>query len=300
MSSAAGLRRFIGLAKKIAPVYISGWIPPDVSGRFRMLARQVLFAGLTGVSLFAPSAQCDEFDFFENEVRPVLAQHCYKCHGAKQQKGGIRLDGPKHLENAGDGSGPLVVPGDMEQSRLIQAVLYTDEPKMPPAGKLPDHAIDALKQWVKKGAPWPAEKARGRTSADHWAFRPVRAPSVPTVHASDWPVTEIDRFILARLEARKLSPSPTADRRTLIRRITFDLTGLPPTEQEVEAFERNQAPGAYTILVDRLLGSKQFGERWARHWLDVARYADSKGPAANAEIAYPAAYSFRDWAVRAF
>lgn len=265
-----------------------------------MLARQVLFAGLAGASLFAPFARCDEFDFFENEVRPVLAQHCYKCHGAKQQKGGIRLDGPKHLENAGDGSGPLVVPGDLEQSRLIQAVLYTDEPKMPPAGKLPDHAIDALKQWVKKGAPWPAEKARGRTSADHWAFRPVRAPSVPTVHASDWPVTEIDRFILARLEARKLSPSPTADRRTLIRRITFDLTGLPPTEHEVEAFERDQAPGAYAILVDRLLASKQFGERWARHWLDVARYADSKGPSANAEIAYPSAYSFRDWAVRAF
>src|SRR5271157_1536331 len=160
-------------------------------------------------------------------------------------------------------------------------VQYTDEPKMPPAGKLPDHAIDALKQWVKKGAPWPAEKARGGTIEDHWAFRPVRAPFVPTVHASDWPVTEIDRFILARLEARKLSPSPTADRRTLIRRITFDLTGLPPTEHEVEAFERDQAPGAYAILVDRLLASKQFGERWARHWLDVARYADSKGPSAN-------------------
>ena len=241
-----------------------------------MLARQVLFAGLAGASLFAPFARCDEFDFFENEVRPVLAQHCYKCHGAKQQKGGIRLDGPKHLENAGDGSGPLVVPGDLEQSRLIQAVLYTDEPKMPPAGKLPDHAIDALKQWVKKGAPWPAEKARGRTSADHWAFRPVRAPSVPTVNASDWPVTEIDRFILARLEARKLSPSPTADRRTLIRRITFDLTGLPPTEHEVEAFERNQTPGAYAILVDRLLASQPV-------WRALGQALAGRGPLCRLE-----------------
>ncbi len=126
-----------------------------------MLVRQVLFAGLACTSFFSPLARCDESDFFENEVRPVLAQHCFKCHGAKLQKGGIRLDGPKHLAKAGDGAGPLVVPGDPEQSRLIQAVQYTDEPKMPPAGKLPDHAIDALKQWVKKGAPWPAEKARG-------------------------------------------------------------------------------------------------------------------------------------------
>ena len=265
-----------------------------------MLVRQGFLAGLAGVFLFSPFARSDEFDLFENEVRPVLVQHCYRCHGAKQQKGGIRLDGPKHLANAGDGAGRLVVPGDLAQSRLIQAVEYTDDPKMPPAGKLPDHAINALKQWVKKGALWPAETTRGGTLEDHWAFRAVREPSVPTVNASDWPVTEIDRFILARLEARKLSPSPIADRRTLIRRISFDLTGLPPTEPEIEAFERDQSSNAYAIVVDRLLGSKQFGERWARHWLDVARYADSKGPIANAEIAYPSAYSFRDWAVRAF
>src|SRR5271166_4280548 len=149
MSSATGLRRFIGLAKKIAPVYISGWIPPDVSGRFRMLARQVLFAGLAGASLFAPFARCDEFDFFENEVRPVLAQHCTKCHGAKQQKGGIRLDGPEHVTKPGDGGGPLVVAGDPGQSRLIQAVQYAEDPKMPPAGKLPEEAIAALTAWVQ-------------------------------------------------------------------------------------------------------------------------------------------------------
>ena len=139
------------------------------------------------------------------------------------------------------------------------------------------------------------------TSAEgHWAFRPVRAPSA--AHGERRRLArDGDRpFHPARLEARKLSPSPAADRRNLIRRITFDLTGLPPTEEEVEAFEREQAAGCHTRLVDRLLGSKQFGERWARHWMDVARYADSKGPSADAEIAYPSASSFRDWAVRAF
>ncbi len=265
-----------------------------------MLVHKVVLACLAGVCLSGRLARSDESDFFETEIRPLLAQHCYKCHGAKQQKGGIRLDEPQHLASPGDGAGPLVVPGDPQQSRLIQAVQYIDEPRMPPAGKLPDHAIDALKQWVKHGATWPAQQARRRTTEGHWAFRPVRIPPLPAVSTSDWPVTEIDRFILARLEARKLSPSPTADRRTLIRRLSFDLVGLPPSEQEVEAFERDDAPGAYTTLVDRLLGSKQFGERWARHWLDVARYADSKGPTASGEIAYPAASSFRDWAVRAF
>ena len=163
----------------IAPVYISGWIPPDVSGRSRMLARQVLLAGLTGVSLLAPFGRSDEFDFFESEVRPVLAQHCYKCHGAKQQKGGIRLDEPKHLANAGDGAGPLVVPGDPEQSRLIQAVQYTDEPKMPPAGKLPDHAIDALKQWVKKGAALAGAEGTGGSDRGSLGFqtRPCPVPA---------------------------------------------------------------------------------------------------------------------------
>ncbi len=279
-----------------------------------MLARQVLLAGIAGLSLLAQLAHSDEFELFESKVRPVLAQHCIKCHGAKQQKGGIRLDGPEHLATPGDGAGPLVVAGEPGQSRLITVLQYTDDPKMPPAGKLPEDTIAALATWVKAGARWPAEKARAEQAQAaksqganekgkaevHWAFRPVANPPLPAVQAGNWPATEIDRFILARLEARKLTPSPPADRRTLIRRVTFDLTGLPPTAAEVEDFERDQAPAAYTALVDRLLGSRQFGERWARHWLDVARYADSKGPTASGETAYASASTYRDWVVRAF
>jgi hypothetical protein len=250
----------------------------------------------------------EESDLFETQVRPLLAQHCYKCHGPTKQKGGIRLDGPDHLAKAGDGDGPVVVPGNPEQSRLIKAVLYADdaESKMPPAGKLPDAAIDALWRWVKDGAVWPVEKkpeepkTAGAVKTKHWAYQPVKLPDEPPVKDASWPASPVDRFILARLEARGITPSPPADRRTLLRRLTFDLTGLPPTEAEIDAFERDTSLDATARLVDRLLDSRQFAERWARHWLDVARYADSKGPSTKGgEIAYPSAYTYRDWVVRA-
>lgn len=266
-----------------------------------MFARLAVFTGLTGLLLLVPLARSDEFELFEKTVRPVLVEHCYRCHSDRQQKGGIRLDGPTHLTSDGDGAGPLVVAGDPEQSRLIQVLRYTEEPKMPPAGKLPEEAIAALTTWVKKGARWPAENiqvAKKARAEDHWAFRPVRAPSLPAVSAANWPAGEIDRFILAKLESKNLTPSEPADRRTLMRRVTFDLTGLPPSAGDLEAFRGDPSPEAYTALVDRLLASPQFGERWGRHWLDVARYADSKGPVASGETAYPAAATYRDWVVR--
>ncbi|MBV8488696.1 MAG: PSD1 domain-containing protein, partial [Planctomycetaceae bacterium] len=268
-----------------------------------------VMVGLAGVclALAAEGLRGEEPDLFESQVRPLLAQHCYKCHGPVKQKGGVRLDGPDHLVKAVDGQGPVVVPGDPAQSRLIKVVLYSDESesKMPPSGKLPDAAIDALARWVKEGATWPVEKKPNEPKpaaavrAKHWAYQPVKRPEEPEVKDATWPASPIDRFILARLEARGMTPSPPADRRTLLRRLTFDLTGLPPTEAQIDAFDRDTSPDATARLVDRLLGSPQFAERWARHWLDVARYADSKGPISKGEIAYPSAYTYRDWVVRA-
>ncbi|MGO9600882.1 MAG: PSD1 and planctomycete cytochrome C domain-containing protein [Isosphaeraceae bacterium] len=274
-----------------------------------MRVRSCVKVGLAGfcLLLIAKGVRSEEPDLFESQVRPLLAQHCYKCHGPVKQKGGIRLDGADHLAKAVAGEGPVVVPGDPAHSRLIKAVLYSDESesKMPPAGKLPDSAIDALSQWVKDGAAWPAEKKpeeqkpRAAVKKKHWAYQAVKRPEEPAVKDASWPASPVDRFILARLEARGVTPSPPADRRTFLRRLTFDLTGLPPTEAQIDAFDCDPSPDATTRLVDRLLGSRQFGERWARHWLDVARYADSKGPITKSEIAYPSAFTYRDWVVRA-
>jgi hypothetical protein len=244
----------------------------------------------------APVAQGD--DFFETKVRPVLAERCFKCHGEKEQKGGIRLDGPDHFR-AADGSGPLVVPGKPDESRLIRAVRQTGDVKMPPKGKLPAAELRALEDWVKAGAIWPAKEIAKPAGADHWAFKPVQSPAVPRVKDAGWPASPLDNFVLAKLEAKGLAPAPAADKRTLIRRVYFDLTGLPPSADEVEAFVKDSAADAYEKLVDRLLASPRFGERWGRHWLDVARYSDTKGPIANEDARYPFAFTYRDWVVKA-
>src|SRR5262249_8669325 len=194
-----------------------------------MSARSLLLAGLFLVA--APAARGD--DFFETRVRPVLVERCFKCHGEKQQKGGIRLDGPTHFKAAPDGAGPLVVPGKPDDSRLIKAVRQTGDVKMPPDGKLPAAAVRALEEWVKAGAKGPTDNAGRAGGADHWAFKPVQVPPVPAVKDAGWSASPIDIFVLAKLEARGLKPSPAADRRTLIRRVYFDLTGLPPTAEEV-------------------------------------------------------------------
>jgi len=239
-------------------------------------------------------------EFFESKVRPVLVDRCYSCHSAKAEKlkGGLHLDTRAGLLRGGD-EGPAIVPGDPERSRLIRAIRYADEDfRMPPKGRLTAEQVADFEAWVKRGAPDPRT---GTTPAPvrpdrHWAFQPPRDPAVPDVKRRDWPKTPIDRFILARLEERGLRPAPPADRRTLLRRATFDLTGLPPTPEEIAAFEKD---GDFGRVVDRLLASPRYGERWGRHWLDVARYADTKGYSFG-ETRFAYSWAYRDWVIRAF
>jgi len=255
----------------------------------------------------APPTDPQAIEFFEKHVRPLLVSKCQSCHGPKRQQGGLRLDTRAGLLKGSD-NGAVVVLGQPEKSRLIKAIRYEGDVQMPPKGKLPEEAIAHLTEWVKMGAPWPEEPVKteelspsaAEARRRHWAFQPVKKPCPPAVKKSAWVKTPIDAFVLARLEAQGLSPAPAADRRTLIRRLTLDLHGLPPTPEEIAAFEADHSPDAYARLVDRLLASPRYGERWGRHWLDVARYADSKGYVFTEERRYPFAYTYRDYVIRAF
>src|SRR5262249_32389835 len=227
-----------------------------------------------------PAPTPEQVRFFETRVRPLLVEHCYKCHSteAKSPKGGLLLDSRDGVRKGGD-SGPVIVPGKPSESLLLKAVRYTDETlRMPPKARLPATAVADLELWIAMGAPDPrttAAVAKGALDWDaarkHWAFQPIKRLPVPVVKNTAWPQTPVDNFILARLESRSLTPSPAADRRTLIRRATFDLIGLPPTPEEVEAFLADHAPDAFAKVVDRLLASPAYGERWGRHCLAVAR-----------------------------
>ncbi|HET6572986.1 MAG TPA: PSD1 and planctomycete cytochrome C domain-containing protein [Fimbriiglobus sp.] len=247
-----------------------------------------------------PSAGAVEF--FETKVRPVLAEHCYKCHGAKKQMAGLRLDTADGFRKGTD-DGPIVVAGEPAKSPMVRAVRRVGERPMPPKHPLPADAVAVLTEWVKAGAPYPADRAgtmmhKPDAARKHWAFRPVLDPIPP---ATKTPAANpIDRFLLAKLEEHGLGFSPPAVRRTLIRRAYFDLIGLPPTYEEVEAFVHDPSPGAYERLIDRLLASPAYGERWGRHWLDLARYSDSKGYVFTEERKYPFAYTYRDYVIRAF
>jgi mono/diheme cytochrome c family protein len=250
-----------------------------------------------------PSREAAEF--FEKNVRPVLVENCISCHGPKKQQGGLRLDSRSAALKGGD-SGLIVVAGKPDESLLVKVVRHDGDLKMPPKKKLADGHVQALTEWVRMGAPWPEETQAGaaRSVAEmrqrHWSFRPVRKPDVPAVKAGDRVRTPVDAFVLAKLEDKGLSLSPAAERRVLLRRVTFDLTGLPPTPAEVEAFVNDKAPDAYARVVDRLLASPAYGERWARHWLDVARYADTKGYVFTEERRFPNSFTYRDYVVRAF
>jgi hypothetical protein len=249
-------------------------------------------------------ATAQEAEFFEKRIRPVLADNCWSCHGPSKQKGGLRLDSLKGMLQGGE-NGAVVRAGDPDKSHLIQAVRYAGEIKMPPKRPLPPAAIDVLIAWVKMGAPWPTTpltgpEATAAAGQHHWAFQPLGNPTIPTVKVTEWPQTSVDRFILAALEARALAPALAADRRTLIRRATFDLIGLPPTPSEIAAFETDPAPDAFARVVDRLLASPHYGERWGRYWLDVARYADTKGYVFFQESEFPWAYTYRDYVIRSF
>src|SRR6185503_11353247 len=209
---------------------------------------------------------------YEEKVGPILAARCFKCHSAEapKPKGGLRLDSRDAALKGGD-TGPSLVPGKPEESLLLKAVRGEDPDfQMPPKEKMPAGEIDLLKQWIASGAAWSAKAARAR-----WSFQPVKEPAVPPADGACR--NEIDRFIHARLKAEGLVPAPEADRRTLLRRLAFDLHGLPPTPEEVEAFEKDASPDAYEKQVERLLAHPRYGERWARHWLDLVRYAESDG-----------------------
>ncbi|RUL86771.1 DUF1553 domain-containing protein [Tautonia sociabilis] len=247
--------------------------------------------------------------FFETHVRPVLVERCLSCHGPEAQKAGLRLDSRAAALEVGGDSGPPVVAGDPDGSLLIEAIRYDSYIQMPPDSKLSDATIDRLTEWVAMGAPWPAgsgpedEATAGsdpfdlEARAGHWSLQPVVEPEVPEVSARGWPRNPIDRFLLARLEGAGLSPAPEADRRTLIRRATFDLTGLPPTRAEIEAFLQDDRPGAFDRLIDRLLASPSYGERWARHWLDLVRFAETSGHEFDYDIL--TAHRYRDYVIRA-
>jgi hypothetical protein len=263
----------------------------------------VLAVLLTG-SAWAAAPPSAGVEFFEKRVRPVLVEHCYGCHSgqAKVVRGGFRLDS-RHALRTGGKSGPAVVPGKPDASLLIRAVRYTDSTRrMPPKGKLPAAVVADLERWVAMGAPDPRDPTRGpspgRGDHRHWSFRPVRAVTPPAVRDAGWARTPVDRFILAKLEAKGLVPSAAADRAVLVRRLTFDLTGLPPPSAEVDRFLADTSPDAYERLVEQLLASPAYGERWGRHWLDVVRYADTAGETADFPV--PHAWRYRDHVIASF
>ena len=249
----------------------------------------------------------EQLEFFEKSVRPVLVEQCYKCHGPEKQKGDLRVDSREALVKGSD-AGPVLVPGDPSKGTFIKSIRHESEFKMPEkAPKLSVAQIGALTEWVKMGAPSPAADKSGPSKEEvagkHWSFQAIQKPAVPPVKdEAKWGKNEIDRFVLAKLEAAGVAPSPIASRYTLIRRATFDLIGLPPTAAEVESFEKDPAPisEAFAKVVDRLLASPQYGERWGRHWLDVARYADHRGYlVGGVSREYPYAWTYRDWVISA-
>ena len=245
-------------------------------------------------------------EFFEAKVRPILVARCQECHGNGKAKGGLRLE-TRAEAIAGGPTGAAVVPGRPGESLMIGAINYGDDLRMPPKSKLPADEIAIITRWVEQGAAWPVGRESApagtvkpfdlRERSKHWSWQPVRDPAPPEVRDAAWPITPVDRFVLARLEAKGIRPAPEADRRTLIRRLTFDLIGLPPTPAEVEAFVDDPSPEAYNKVVDRLLASPHHGERWARHWLDLVRFAETSGHEFDYTI--PEAYRYRDYVVRA-
>jgi hypothetical protein len=259
-------------------------------------------------SAVAQSGTQQDYAFFEKRVRPILAERCQQCHNAKVSTAGLNLMSASTFRKGAD-TGPVVSSADVEKSRILQVVSYQERIKMPPAGKLREEEIATLTEWVKRGAPWPETGTQPSVQAQHkpqytkaqkefWSFRPIRAISPPAVTDTGWARSPIDQFILARLQTAQLRPAPPADKAVLIRRATLDLTGLLPTEEEVRAFVADNSPQAFEKVVDRLLASPRYGERWGRHWLDVARYADSTG--ADEDHRYPHAWRYRDYVIEAF
>ncbi len=311
-----------GMWKKLGP-----WPASPVAGKITITATAASHgaANLSGIELwkgeggipqiakagFAEEPTADQIAFFENKIRPVLVEQCYDCHSAtsKKIKGGLVLDSRAGVHKGGD-TGPLLTPGDPEASLLIEAVRHlTEDTAMPPKKKLPANVIADLETWVRMGAPDPrntdtvaALEAKSAINWDKarewWSLQPLKAPALPAIKDKNWPTTDVDRFILAKIETAGLKPARDADKRTLIRRATFDLIGLPPTPEEVNGFLADESDNAFGKVVDRLLESPAYGERWGRHWLDVVRYADTAGD--NSDYPIPQMRRYRDWVIAAF
>ena len=272
----------------------------------RRAALALVLLGSAATVRAADKPSPEGVEFFEKKVRPVLVKHCYSCHSAdvKKVKGEYRLD-TRDAVLKGGASGPSVVPGDPAKSLLVQAVRHADPAlKMPPDAKLKAEEIADLEAWVKMGAPDPRDggaPAKGidfEKAKQFWAFKPVVRPEVPKVGRGQKTNNPIDAFVLAQLEAKGLKPAPPADKRTLIRRATYDLVGLPPTPDEIDTFLKDEAPDAFAKVVERLLASPAYGERWGRHWLDVVRYADTAGD--NSDYPVPQLFRYRNWVIDAF
>ena len=287
------------------------WIRPYI-GRF-IAVFSFLIVALTAWAQdpATPSAPSPEgIEFFETSIRPILAEHCVECHGPEKQKSGLRLDTREDFFKGGD-SGVVVHPGNAGASLMLHALRQDGELKMPPAGKLDDAVIAAVEQWIVLGAPWPeggntpiVPKAMPDRIADarakHWAFQPVAAPPVPAVQQQVVVANPIDAFVQAKLEANGLTLSPRADAHTLLRRLSFGVEGLAPSPERVQQFLQDSSPEAYARLVEELLASPRYGERWGRYWLDLARYADTKGYVFMEDRNYPYSYTYRDYVIRAF
>jgi hypothetical protein len=270
----------------------------------RLLPALLLFAMAVGA---APAPE--DVEFFEKKVRPIFAAKCQMCHSAQIKTAELDLSSAEGFVHGG-ASGPLVNTEKPAESSLLKVISYDEKLKMPPMAKLAADEIAALTEWVERGAPWPgaaevaviekkaAQVAFTAEQKAYWAFQPIADPAPPAVKDTSWTRSPVDQFVLARMEEKGLTPEPAADKATLLRRITFDLTGLPPTPAEIEAFLADSSPDAFENVVDRLLASPRYGERWGRHWLDVARYADSTGN--DEDHRYPYAWRYRDYVIEAF
>ncbi|WP_339727290.1 PSD1 and planctomycete cytochrome C domain-containing protein [uncultured Gimesia sp.] len=284
----------------------------------RIISVILLMAGFVSFSISAEEAKTktdsvpqfapEQLEFFEKSIRPLLAEHCYKCHSgqSKRLEGGLRLDARSLIFKGGD-SGPSADTKKPHASLLLEAVRY-ESFEMPPNSRLKKEQIDLLTRWVEMGLPWPDEKPPAERGAaetfdlkqrrqDHWVWQPLKEVATPTVKNKNWSAHPVDQFILAQLEANKLQPAQPADKRTIIRRLYFDLIGVPPTPSQIQSYLQDQSPTATEKVVDQLLAATQFGERWARHWLDLMRYAESRGHEFDNDT--PNAYQYRDYVIRA-
>ncbi len=311
-----------GMWKRFGP-----WPAMSVEGKITVSARGASHgaANLSGLELwsgdgkvpepavaqFSDVPTSDQIAFFESKIRPVLIDRCYQCHSAsaKKIKGDLVLDSRAGVQKGGD-SGPAITPGDPEASLIIEAIRHVNEGiAMPPKKKLPPDVIADFEAWVRMGAPDPRDddtvaalKAKATIdwdkARDWWSFHPLTTPELPLVKTTSWIKNDVDRFVLEKLEAEKLKPANDANKSEFIRRATYDLIGLPPTPEEVDTFVADNSPDAFARVVDRLLDSPRYGERWGRHWLDVVRYADTAGD--NSDYPIPQIYRYRDWVIDAF